>query len=159
MAAWIEDQNHVTLIVAIAGFVLSLAIWIRTIWRERRHLEVRVTNAFFVYGNGEISTQMASVDVINKGSRPVVVKAPTLRAPNKKHLTFIRVDDFKKFPKKLEDGDSASLCVAYAEIAKTLKAQGYKGKVRLKPSCLDTGGKRYWGKKWQLDIDKDWIGI
>jgi hypothetical protein len=40
-----------------------------------------------------------------------------------------------------------------------LKKQGYKGTVRLKPSCLDATDKRYWGKAWRLDIDKDWVGI
>jgi hypothetical protein len=144
MVAW--AIGHVNL--GVAGFVLSVAIWMRTIWRERRHIEVAVANAFFVYADGEVSTQMASIDVMNKGSRPVRIKAPTLVAPNKKHLTFVGVADFKKFPQKLEDADSASLCVAYAEIAKSLRNQGYKGTVGLRPTCLDATNKRYWGKKW-----------
>jgi hypothetical protein len=155
MPAWVGDYMN----LGAAGFVLSVAIWIRTIWRERRHIEVRVSNSFFVYGNGEISTQMASIDVMNKGNRPVRVKAPTLVMPNKKHLTFVGVSDFKKFPTKLEDGDSASLNVTYAEISKALKNQGYKGTVRLTPTCLDATDKRYWGKKWSLDTDKNWSGV
>lgn len=101
---------------------------------------------------------MASIDVINRGSRPVYVKAPTLRAPNGKFLSFVGVDDFKKFPKRLDDGESASLCVTYAETARTLKKQDYSGTIKLWPSCLDATEKRHWGKKWKLDIDKDWIG-
>lgn len=154
----LEPKDYLSLGVGGIGLLLSLAIWIRTIRRERRHLEVKVSQAFFTYANGEISTQMASIDVINRGSRPAYVKAPTLRTPDKKYLTFVGVPDFKKFPRRLDDGESASLCVTYAEIANTLKKQGKKGAVTVWPSCLDATNKRYWGKKWKLDIDKDWIG-
>jgi|HubBroStandDraft_6_1064221.scaffolds.fasta_scaffold218372_2 hypothetical protein len=142
--------------IGVAGLVLSIAIWVRTIWREWRHLELKISAAFFAYADGEISTQMASIDVVNRGSRPVYVKAPTLRAPNGKFLTFVGVDDFKRFPRKLHEGESASLCVTYSEIARTLKKQGYKGTVKLYPSCLDATDKRHWGKRWKLDVDKDW---
>jgi hypothetical protein len=154
----LEAKDYWTLGIGGGGLLLSISIWIRTIWRERRHLVVKVSPAFFTYANGEISTQMASIDVMNRGSCPVYVKAPTLRAPNGKFLSFVGVDDFKKFPKRLDDGESASLCVTYAEIARTLKKQDYSGTIKLWPSCLDATEKRYWGKKWRLDIDKDWIG-
>jgi hypothetical protein len=154
----LEAKDYLALSIGSGGLFLSIAIWIRTIWRERRHLTVRVSPAFFTYANGEISTQMASINVMNHGNRPAYVNAPTLRAPNKKFLTFVGVDDFKKFPTRLDDGQSASLCVTYAEIARTLKKQGYSGMVKLWPSCLDATGKRHWGKPWKLDVDKDWIG-
>lgn len=144
--------------IGVAALVLSIAIWLRTIWRERRRLEVKVSPAFFTYANGEISTQMASIDVVNRGNRPVYVKAPTLLAPNGKFLTFVGVDDFKKFPKKLEDGESASLCVTFSEIARVLKKQGCEGTVKLRPSCLDATNKRHWGSRWKLNVDKDWSG-
>lgn len=153
-----EPKDYLTLGIGSGGLFLSIAIWIRTIWRERRHLAIRVSPAFFTYGNGEISTQMASIDVMNYGSRPASIKAPTLRAPNGKFLSFVGVDDFKKFPKRLDDGKSASLCVTYAEISRTLKKDGYSGTVKLWPSCLDATGKRHWGKKWKLDVDEDWFG-
>ena len=154
----LEAKDYWTFGIGGGGLLLSIAIWVRTIWRERRHLAVKVSPAFFTYGNGEISTQMASIDVMNRGSRPVYVKAPTLRAPDKKFLSFVGVDDFKKFPKRLDDGELASLCVTYAEIARTLKKQGYSGTVKLWPSCLDATEKRHWGKQWKLDIDKEWFG-
>jgi len=154
----LEPKDYFSLGIGGAGFFLSLLIWIRTICRELRSLEIRVSPAFFTYANGEISTQMASINVVNRGSRPVYVNAPTLRAPNKKYLTFVGVDDFRKFPRKLDDGESASLCVTYAEIANTLKRQGYKGVVKLFPSCSDATGKRHWGKTWKLDVNENWMG-
>jgi hypothetical protein len=48
--------------------------------------------------------------------------------------------------------------VTYAEIANTLKKQGYKGTVKLSPACLDATGKRHWGRNWKLDVDEDWFG-
>jgi hypothetical protein len=153
----LESKDYMSLTIGGAGFLLSLTIWVRTIRREHRRLEVKVSSAFFAYANGEIGTQVASLDVINIGSRPVHVSSPTLQAPNKKYLTFVGVSDFKKFPRRLDDGESASLCVTYAEIARTLKKEGYRGKVKMFPSCLDATGKRHWGKNWKLDVDKDWM--
>lgn len=153
-----EVKDSLSLALGAAGFLLAAASWIRTITREYRRVEVKISPAFFAYANGEISTQMASIDVINTGSRPVYVKAPALRASNGKVFSFVGVDDFKKFPRRLNDGESASLCVTYAEIANTLKKQGFSGRVRLVPSCLDATGKTYRGKKWYLDVSKDWIG-
>jgi hypothetical protein len=154
----LAPKDYLTLGLGGAGFLLSIAIWIRTIYREHRHLDVKASAAFFAYANGEISSQMASFDVINTGTRPVSVKAPTLRMPNGKFLSFVGVQDFRKFPKKLNDGESESLCVTYAEIADALKKEGYSGKVSLYPSCLDATDTRYWGKKWKLDVSKDWKG-
>ena len=67
----LEPKDYFSLGIGGAGLLLSLAIWIRTIRREHRNLEIKVSPAFFTYANGEISTQMASIDVINRGSRPV----------------------------------------------------------------------------------------
>ncbi|WP_041801235.1 hypothetical protein [Rhodopseudomonas palustris] len=142
--------------IGVAGLVLSVAIWMRTIWREWRRIEVSVSPAFHVYADGEVSTQNASIDIVNRGNRPVYVKAPTLLAPDGKHLSFVGVVDFKKFPKKLEEGESASLCVSYSEISRTLRKQGHSGKVKLRPCCLDATGKRHVGKRWTLDISKEW---
>jgi hypothetical protein len=153
----LESKDYFSLGLGGAGFILSLAIWVRTIRREYRRLELKVSPTVFAYANGEISTQMASIDVINIGSRPVTVKAPTLRAPNGKFFAFVGVDDFKRFPKRLNDGESASLCVTYAEIARTLKKDDYSGVVKLIPCCLDATDARYWGKKWKLDVGKDWM--
>jgi hypothetical protein len=76
--------------------------------------------------------------------------------PNGKYLSFTDAKGFKDFPRKLEDGEKASIDVRYREISDALKRAGYKGKVRLRPSCKDTANKGYWGKKWKLDTDRDW---
>lgn len=47
----LEPKDYLSLGIGGAGLVLSLAIWIRTISRERRHLDVTVSPAFFAYGN------------------------------------------------------------------------------------------------------------
>lgn len=145
--------------LGIAGFGLSLAIWVRTLWRERRHIHVSVSPAFLVYANGDVSTQMASIDVVNRGNRPVYVKTPTLLAPNGQHLTFMRSDPSARFPMKLEDGQSTSLMMSYFEIAEALKKFGYSGKVKLIPCCKDATDMRHQGKAWPLDVDEDWTRV
>lgn len=149
-----ESRDHITLFIVAYGAILSSLVFLWTIIKDRRQITVGTSAAFFTYANGEISTQMVSIDVVNRGHRPVHVNAPTLRIPNGKFLSFIGVDDFKKFPKRLDDGESASLCVTYDEIARTLKKQGYVGIVRMKPSCKDAAGNKYWGKKWKFNVDK-----
>jgi hypothetical protein len=153
----LEVKDFVSFALGGGGLFLSLAIWIRTILRERRSIDVKVSPTLFVLANGEVSTQIASIDVINRGSRPVSVKAPTLYAPNKQHLSFVGMADFKKFPRRLEDGESASLSVTFAELADALKKLGQKGTVKLYPACLDATGTRHWGKKWYIDVYKDWM--
>jgi hypothetical protein len=152
----LEPKDYFAITLGGAGLILSIAIWVRTIIRETRRLSVSVSPAFHAFANGEVSTQIASLNVLNRGSRPAHVKAPTVLAPDGNHLSFVGVDDFKRFPKKLEDGESASLCVAYSEIARTLKKQGCKGTVTLYPACLDATGKRHWGRRWKFDVDKKW---
>jgi hypothetical protein len=107
-----EPKDFLTLGISTFSAFLSLFVFIWTIRKDRRKIVVGVSPAFFVYANGEISTQMASIDVINQGRRPVYVKAPALRIPNGQFLSFVSTDDFKKFPKRLDDGESASLRVS-----------------------------------------------
>lgn len=96
--------------------------------------------------------------MLSIGEAEVYVQAPTLRAPDKRYYAFVGSPTSRSFPGAWKTGESASLCVTYVEIANTLKKQDYKETVGLWPSCLDATGRRHWGKRWWLDIDKDWMG-
>jgi len=149
-----EPKDYVTIAIALIGSITGIiALW-RTIKKEGRKIRVQVKPSFYAYADGNLSTQLASIEVVNDGQRTVTVKAPSLRMPNGQHLSFVRAKGFENFPKKLEDGEKVATDVRFREIADALKAAGYeKGKVKMYPSCLDATGKRYWGEAWELDVD------
>jgi hypothetical protein len=99
-----DTKDIVTLVIAVYGAALSSVVAAYTFVKERRQIKVELSPSFFMYGNGEASEQMASIDVINHGHRPVVVSAPTLQMPNHRHLVFHKAVGFSNFPKRLEDG-------------------------------------------------------
>jgi hypothetical protein len=61
-------------------------------------------------------------------------------------------DGAKKFPKRLEDGDSVSLTIPDSEISKTLVRAGYSGNVKLRPQCTDQTERRYRGKALMFTV-------
>ena len=97
-----------------------------------------------------------SLEVINRGKRPVVVNAPQLQLPNKKCLAFVSASCLGEFPKRLDDGEIATLREGCDEIAGSLRRSGYSGTITLRPMVTDTTGKPFKGKKFKLDLDKDW---
>jgi hypothetical protein len=127
----------VTLIIAAYGAILSTIVLIQSVRKERRCINVEISPTFYRYADGQLSTQMASIDVINRGHRTVSVGPPCIRMPNGKFLVFPGVRGFATFPKRLEDGEKAWLSVKYSEISDALKKNGYKGKVTMRPACRD----------------------
>jgi hypothetical protein len=91
--------------------------------------------SFFVYGDGEVSTQ---------------------RTPNNRFLVFQKAVGLSDFPKRLQDGEKVSLHVNFAHIKEGLNKEGYCGTVSVYPTCKDNAGKRYWGKKWKFDASLKW---
>jgi hypothetical protein len=99
---------------------------------------------------------MASIEVINRGRRPAVVNVPQLRLPSHKSMILMNADGSHDFPKRLDDGDAATVRIRYDEIAETLRKFGYTGEIVLRPICTDSTGKTFKGKRWKFNIDKDW---
>ena len=58
------------------------------------------------------------------------------------------------FRKRLDDGEAGSLTIADKENAKVAKAAKYEKKVKLQPVAEDKTGKKYYGKKWKIDVRK-----
>jgi len=77
----LETKDVVTLLVAAYGAILSTFVFISAIRKDRRRVVIEHTMAFYTYPDGTTGPAMASLEVINKGHRPVVVSAPTMRTP------------------------------------------------------------------------------
>jgi hypothetical protein len=147
-----EPKDIFTLLIALYGAGLSTYL----LWRSKRHLRVYITPDFRVYADGAISTQMVSIKVVNTGFRPVGITVPTIRLPNGKFVSFTDVDGLKSFPKRLEDGETASLSMTMRKLANSLKEAGQSGKVTIRPCCYDTAEKRWFGKRFRVDTDREW---
>jgi hypothetical protein len=149
----LETKDIITLIIAAWGACLSTFVYLQSVWKERRHVVVIRSPAFFAYPDGNVGTQQTQIEVVNHGHRPVVVSAPTIRLPNKKHMNLVGAKGAMDFPKRLEDGESASLYIGDADITRALKRAGYSGVVALWPTCTDKTGNRYWGKKREFGTE------
>ena len=99
---------------------------------------------------------MLSFEIINRGRRTVIVNAPQLQLPNKRTVSLMSADGLHDFPKRLNDGDTAEIRVQYEAIADGLRKSGHNGSVTLKPVVTDSTGKTYRGKKFEVDLDKNW---
>jgi hypothetical protein len=145
-------KDILTLLIALYGAGLSTCI----LWRSNRHLSIAIEPVFLAYPDGSVSTQGVSIKVVNVGSRPIGVTVPTIRLPNGKFLSFTDVEGLRNFPKRLEGGESAPIRTAMKKLADSVKAFGLSGKVKVRPCCYDTTGKRYLGKKFTIDTARDW---
>lgn len=124
--------------------------------KDRRQILIKQSTSFYTYVGGAMGPAMATFEIINQGHRPVVVDAPTIKLPSGEHLVFIGADGMKDFPKRLEDGNSASIRIPYTEIADSLKRNGYSKTVVLIPTCKDSIGNKFEGDKWSFDVDRGW---
>jgi hypothetical protein len=152
-------KDILTLLIALYGAILATygaILSTYNLWRSNPRLTIAIEPTFLAYADGSISTQMVSIKVANVGSRSVGVTVPTIRLPTGKFLSFTDVEGLSNFPKRLEEGQSASLRMSMKKLADSLKAFGLTGKVKIKPCCYDTAGKQYLGQKFTIDTDYVW---
>jgi|ERR1700730_18285831 hypothetical protein len=154
MAA-IETKDIITFCIAVYGAGLSSFVFYQSLLKDRRRVVIKQSTAFYTYPQG-LGPPMASIEVINRGHRPVVVSAPQLQLPNKERMVLVNADGIHEFPKRLEDGESVAIRMQYDAIAESLRKAGYSGKVILRPMCSDSTGKTFRGGKWHFDISTDW---
>lgn len=109
-----------TLIIALYGALLSTIVFIQTRRRERRKIKIEAIPSFLRYGDGSFSSELTEIVVVNLGHRTVVVSAPCIQLPNKKYINFADADGLHDFPKRLEDGEKASIRMTNKKIAKAI---------------------------------------
>jgi hypothetical protein len=151
----VTAKDVITFVIAVYGAVLSSIVFYRSIVKERRRVVITQSAAFYAYPQG-LGPPMAAIEVTNHGYRPVVVSAPQLQLDNGQHMVLMNADGIHEFPKRLEDGETAQIRMRYDVIAESLRGAGYSGKVILRPTCSDSTGKLFRGKKWKFDISTDW---
>jgi hypothetical protein len=138
-------KDGTTLGIAIYGALLSTFVLIQSWQRERRRIRVMALPDIFAVRRWVFQY------ITNFGKRPVVVNSPSVRLPNGKFVIFGDADGLRDFPKRLDDGEKVAIRLTNQKIAKGVRTAGYAGKVRVRPSCTDTIGTRYFGRKWVVD--------
>lgn len=152
----IETKDFFTLAIAVWGAGLSTFNLVEGLRRERRRVRIIQTAAFYAYPGQGLGAPMMALEIVNHGHRPVVINAPQMRLPDGRHMALWNADSSHEFPKNLTDGESVTVRFYYAAVSDSLKDAGYRGTVRLRPTCTDTTGKRFFGKVWKFDLDTDW---
>jgi hypothetical protein len=152
MVYGLESKDIITFVIALYGAGLSTFNLFDSLKKEKRRIVVSCEPTFYAYPDGNVGTQQTSIKIANHGQRAVVVNAPKLRMPNGKFMFLAGADGAKKFPKRLEDGDSVSLTIPDSEISKTLVRAGYSGNVKLRPQCTDQTERRYRGKALMFTV-------
>ncbi len=154
-----ETKDIITLVIAAYGAVLSsFNLW-QASTKNRRRILLKRSIGFYTYAGGGMGSAMATFEVINQGYRPVVVDAPTIKLPSGKQMILLTADGLKDFPKRLEDGETVSLRIPFADITAALKKDGYSGTVTLWPICKDSTGNLFKGKRWRFDVKAGWTKI
>jgi hypothetical protein len=122
------------LVVAIYGAVLSTYNLRQARRKDRRQLTISLSTAMYTYPGG-LGPRMVSITVTNAGQRPVISSLPATILPNGHQVILIAADGAGNFPKRLKDGESASMRISYRELADALSARGYRNRVNI-PSLL-----------------------
>lgn len=151
----IGTKDIITFVIASYGAALSTFNLYRSVVNERRRIVIKQSTGWYTYPQS-LGPPMACIEIVNRGRRPVVVNLPQLQLPNHKSMTMMNADGGHDFPKRLDDGEAASVRIGYDLIAESLRNFGYSGEIVLRPLCTDSTGKTFRGKQWKFNVDKDW---
>jgi hypothetical protein len=146
-------KDLVTLALATYGALLSTFVFYQSWRKDKRRVRIVARPTFLQYDDGSFSSRLTEIEVVNLGNRPVVVNAPSFKLPNAKYMNFGDADGLRDFPKRLEDGEKASIRLTNQKIAKAVKSVEFSGKIHVRPTRTDTAGKRYLGAKWEIDTN------
>lgn len=157
MPGWVTGEHAfdaATLLIAVYGAALSSLVYRRDGQKDQRAVLVRLSSFAPVwYGQG-VGANMAKVEAVNTGHRPVTVTYLTLRLPNLHTLASLSsgvpgMPD-TALPAVLNDGDIAHKSWSYSDIGHALLGAGYRQDVLLTPVATDSTGRKYIGEAWSV---------
>ena len=72
MLDWLKDQDHITLLIALAGFILSLSKWITDLIKNKCKIEIEVIDYLFLKRYPKNVVQFF-IRISNKSAKPVSI--------------------------------------------------------------------------------------
>ena len=141
--------------LALYGAVLSTINWRHSARRDAAQIKVVIGTMMAASGS---QSRYARVEAINVGPCTVVIDILTLELPSGARLftpysTGLGLDS-TRLPASLRDGEAAQYIVSCEEIGRALRSHGLGRGTRLTPVCVDTAGRLYKGKPWEVDPDE-----
>jgi hypothetical protein len=134
-------NETITLTIALWGAFLSTY----NLLADRPRIKVKRELLPIIADDG---TDPIKLRAINVGKPPVTLEMLRARRADRDQLLFAISDaEQRKLPKKLDKGETLSICIDLNRIRDDLGADGLSGKVVLRPYFLDAVGKKYWGDK------------
>jgi hypothetical protein len=144
-------------VIAVYGAGLSTFNYFQARSKDRRH--VRVSTAMATPTDGAFAGQMfAKFEAVNAGHRPVTITHIALELPKNKRV-FSQGEGMPglkdtPLPATLSDGQAARMTMPLYHIAEALMSNGYTGKTRITPICIDSLNNVYRGEP--SDVDAEW---
>ena len=142
-----EARDLIAIALAVMAFLNLTLAWRRD--RRRIRIERRLKGQD---DEGGFCPALVCFDVVNLGIRPVVVSAPVLQTQDGRVLGVAPLSGSDAFPKRLGDGETATVRLPLLGILAALRQAGMSEEVTLVPVCTDGVGNTYQGDPWQLNI-------
>jgi hypothetical protein len=145
-----------SLIIGAAGFIFGVYQYVDK--KRNQKIKLRVTFQFgaLTGHQNELSEAMFILKAANVGDKTVTINTPNI---NVKHSDggslFTQFGAYQQFPYELKPGDSVVAWHEVKPIARSLKAHGLSGNVKLEGYFISQVGDEYKAKVYNLDVD-DW---
>jgi hypothetical protein len=158
------EDGHLTaakdlglLALALYGAILSTINWRQAARRDAA--QIKVVAGMMPAQGSQVAPPYARVEAINVGQRSVAIDILTLELPSGARMftpyrSGIAGLESTRLPATLNDGETARYIVSCEEIGQALRSHGLGRGTRLTPVCVDTAGRVYRGKPWEVDPDQ-----
>jgi hypothetical protein len=148
-------NDYITPIIAVWGAILSTALAIREILKDRRYVKVDCRMSIAVSNLGK-PLEFVSIDVVNTGQRPIQIKkAGLLLNTDELFFQIKSMAGYIPLPKKLEDSESLSINFDLDQVGKAIENTNGK-KWYTKAIIEDSEGKKYTTRLPRLFKDRKW---
>jgi len=146
------------LALALYGAILSTINWRQAARREAAQIKL-VIGMMRPAAGSQPGPPYARVEAINVGRRTVMIEILTLELPSGARMftpynTGVAGIESTRLPASLDDGETARYFVSCEEIGRALRSHGLGRGTKLTPVCVDTAGRVYKGKPWEVDPDE-----
>ncbi len=144
--------------IALIGVILTVFGFIYKIVSKnssnKEKLTVKHSSGYFTYGRQLSENYYLFLECINFGSKTVTLESCYLELPNKKTLVNIENNLFgHNFPYELSQGKNFQYAFDIDSIENSLKGQGFRQNIFLKPVFTTQLGNKFYGKEIEIPLD------
>ena len=132
--------------VAVYGAGLSTYNLIIERVKNKKRIKTDLKVGLLTYPNGKTSDAKFILTARNIGNIPVIINPPVIILPYAKQIILNDLESNICFPHELNPQNSCEAWADLKELAKSMKEQGYAGRVKIRIEFRDAVDKRYQSK-------------